>query len=163
MFRRLNDFIVHLAVLLVLSGGGCAVESDAQAPKADSQPEEVEDGYSSPNANERRASIYPHFKQLEESDTPQEENEALKALASWAASPDDGTTDGYIIRVETTDHTWLGQQELNDLVERGGPVTLTIECPSFPPVTPSLSHRFKDAANLKELLHVLWEPPKKNK
>ena len=152
---------------------GCSVQSDKQEPStpasspARSQqsgvvanaPDPVEDGGSYPRIDARRKAIYPYFERLRESRNAEEERKAVEAMAAWAKDPQDGE-DGYVFRVETTttECVWLSKRDLNDMAAKGQPVTLHIECPCFPPVTPGMEHRFKDPSNLQHLVGVLWEP-----
>jgi hypothetical protein len=123
----------------------------------------VEDGGSYPNIDKRREAVYPYFRRLKESRNAVEERKAVEALAAWAKDPQDGSRDGYLFRVETTqtEHVWLSRRDLNDLAAKGQPVILHIECPCFPPVTPWMEYRFKDPSNLMHLYGVLWEPAPK--
>ncbi|MBC8876887.1 MAG: hypothetical protein H8E44_46255 [Planctomycetes bacterium] len=163
-------------VLCWFASTGCSVQSDNQKPStpasspAQSQQSDVvanaadpvEEGYSHPRIDARRKAIYPYFERLKESRNAEEERKAVEAMAAWAKDPQDGE-DGYVFRVETTttEHVWLSKRDLNDMAAKGQPVTLRIECPCFPPVTPWMEYRFKDPSNLKHLFGVLWEPAPK--
>jgi hypothetical protein len=107
----------------------------------------------------RRGELEKTFNNLKGLD--KKERKAIEALAAWAKDPEDGTRDGYVFRVETTEHVWLSSRDLNDLAAKGQPATLHIECPCFPPVTPWVEYRFKDPSNMKRLVGVLWEPDPK--
>ena len=154
---------------------GCSVQSDKQRPStpassparsqqsgvAANAAEPVEDGGSYPRIDARRKAIYPYFERLKESGNAEEERKAVEALAAWAKDPQDGTRGGYVFRVETTENVWLTRRDLNDLAAKGQPVTVHIECPCFPPVTPRVLYCFKDPSNLKHLFSVVWEPAPK--
>jgi hypothetical protein len=162
-------------VLCWFASTGCSVQSDTQEPSTpESSPAQSqqsgtvanaadpdEDGGSYPKIDARRKAVYPYFKRLEESRNAEEERKAIEALAAWAKDPQDGTSDGYVFRVETTENVWLTRRDLNDLAAKGQPATLHIECPCFPPVTPWVEYRFKDPSNVKHLVGVLWEPDPK--
>jgi hypothetical protein len=166
---------VACVALCWFASTGCSVQSDKQEPStpasspAQSQQsgvvanaaDPVEEGYSHPKIDARRKAIYPYFERLKESRNAEEERKAIEALAAWAKDPEDGTRDGYVFRVETTEHVWLSSRDLNDLAAKGQPATLHIECPCFPPVTPWVEYRFKDPSNMKHLVGVLWEPDPK--
>ena len=160
-------------VLCWFASTGCSVQPDKQKPStparrpAQSQQSEVvpiaaepdEDGGSYASIDARRKAIYPYFERLKESRNAEEERQAVEALAAWAKDPQDGE-DGYVFRVATTttEYGWLSKRDLNDLAAKGQPVTLHIQCPCFPPVTPWMEYRFKDPSNLKHLFGVLLEP-----
>ena len=161
-------------VLCWFASTGCSVQSDKQKPStpasrpAQSQQSDVvaiaadpdEDGGSYPRIDARRKAVYPYFKRLEESRNAEEERKAVEAMAAWAKDPQDGE-DGYKFRVEKG-HVWLSSRDLSDLAATDQPVTLHIECPCFPPVTPWMEYRFKDPSNLQHLVGVLWEPEPEN-
>ena len=102
-----------------------------------SAPGSVEEGGSYPRIDARRKAIYPYFDRLKGSRDAEEERKAIETLAAWAKDPQDGE-DGYVIRV-AKENVWLSRHDLNDLAEKGQPVTVRIECPCFPPVTPSVT------------------------
>ena len=161
-------------VLCWFASTGCSVESDKQKPStpasspAQSQQSGTvanaadpdEDGGSYPGIDARRKAIYPYFERLKESRNSEQERKAVEAMAAWAKDPQDGE-DGYKFRVEKGS-VWLSSRDLSDLAAKDQPVTLHIECPCFPPVTPWMEYGFKDPSNLKHLVGVLWEPEPEN-
>ena len=121
-------------VLCWFASTGCSVQSDKQKPStpasspAQSQQsgvvanaaDPVEDGYSHPSIDTRREAIYPYFERLKESRNAEEERKVVEALAAWAKDPQDGTRDGYVFRVETTENVWLVRRDHRYRDRRGG-------------------------------------------
>lgn len=169
--RRISTCVLSVAIGCL--AGGCLPGSDSADKQEPSTPlsdhagskpsgavanatDSVEEGGSYARIDARREEIHLYFDRLKESGDANEERKAIQALAAWTNDPQHGEN-GYLIRV-VKENVWLSKHDLDDLATQGQTVTVRIECPYFPPVTPWVSYRFNDPSNLKYLLGVLWEP-----